>query len=282
MQDIDTHSHDDTRQEDARPLIAEATLVARRVTKGPQVAFMHLPKTGGTSAVTTLQKHLPESAIQTIAFGIPEDPNNLDLSTLRDKSLLHGHFSARWAGLFDRTTPLAVCLREPRATTRSFYKYFLAFRPEDLTGRQALMRKSAVEGFKSYLQFMRNERASQHYVHYLDPLYGAPGHTALHGDALDKSVSRAKYFMDRCDIVGITEQIDSFVQSILTALEVPVERVQVEAVNVSVNLASEYPERFLPVAEADEQLDDETEALLQEINRPLIEIYEHAKARANG
>ena len=49
---------------------------------------------------------------------------------------------------------------------------------------------------------------------------------------------------------------------------------------MSVNLAAEYPERFLPVSEADDVLDDEAEALLDEINRPLNEIYEHAKARA--
>jgi len=243
---------------------------------------MHLPKTGGSSALSALQKHLPESAIHTVAFGVPGDPDNLDLSVLRDKSLLHGHFSARWVGLFDRATPIAVCLREPGATTRSFYKYFLAFRPEELTGRQALVRKSAENGFKSYLQFMRTERASQYYVHYLDPLYGAPGHTTLQGAALDKSVARAKLFLDRCDIVGVTEQIDSFVQKILAALEVSVERVEIESVNVSTDLASQYPERFLPVAETDEQLDDETEELLQEINRPLNEIYEHAKALAAG
>lgn len=279
MQDIDTRS---VEPEAALPSIAAPTLVARRVARVPQVAFMHLPKTGGTSAVTALQKYLPASAVETIAFGIPEDPSNLNLTSLREKSLLHGHFSARWAGLFDRATPIAVCLREPLATTRSFFKYFLAFRPEDLAGRQALMRKHAEEGFKSYLKFMRTERASQHYVHYLDPLYGAPGHTALHGAALDQSVARAKYFLDRCDIVGVTEEIDSFVGSILSALEVEVERVEVAPVNVSVNLASEYPERFLPVAEAEEELDEEGQELLREINRPLSEIYEHAKALACG
>jgi hypothetical protein len=282
MQDISTCTGDDLKNSEALPQTDVPMVVTRRIARVPQVAFMHLPKTGGSSALSALQKHLPESAVHTIAFGIPEDPDNLDLSVFRDKSLLHGHFSARWAGLFDRTTPLAVCLREPKATTRSFYKYFLAFKPEELSGRQAMVRKSAEKGFKSYLQFMRTERASQYYVHYLDPLYGAPGHTALQGAALDKSVARAKYFLDRCDIVGITEQIDSFVQSILTALEVTVDRVEVEEVNVSVNLASEYPERFLPVSEAEDVLDDEAEELLEQINRPLNEIYEHAKARAAG
>lgn len=241
---------------------------------------MHLPKTGGSSVLSALKKHLPESAIHTLAYGTREDADNLDLAVFREKRLLHGHFSAKWVGMFNRSTAIAVCLREPLATTRSIYTYFLAFRPEELSGRQALIRKSAEGGFKSYLRFLRTERSSQYYLHYLDPLYGAPGSTTLEGASIQKSVARAKHFLDRCEIVGVTEKVDAFVRTILSELEIDAGRIEVEPVNVSANLAREFPGRFLPVDEDDGPLDEEAEGLLQEINRPLDDIYQHARALA--
>lgn len=244
---------------------------------------MHLPKTGGTSVLAALRENLPPDAIETIAYGVAEDPDNVDLAALRNKMLLHGHFSARWAGLFDRATSIAVCFRDPLETTRSFYKYFLAHRPSELSGRQASIRRSAETGFKDYLDYWRGERASQYYVHYLDPLFIATGtHGAsavLSGRPLEKAVSRAIHFLDRCDIIGTCDDLPAFVRGILHTLGQDTGSVVVGRKNVSEELAGQSPGRFIEVPSIMDE-DDETRELLLEINAPAMRIYQHAVALA--
>jgi hypothetical protein len=221
---------------------------------------------------------MPPDAIETIAYGVVEDSENLDLDALRNKMLLHGHFSARWAGLFDRSTQIAVCLRDPHEATRSFYKYFLAHKQTELSGRQASIRKRAAKGFKSYLKYWQKERASQYYVHFLDPLYMTSDAATLSGVDLEKAVCRALHFLDRCDIVGISDDLPAFVRGILAALEWSHADVVVQRRNVSSELARENPGRFLEVPSVPD--DDETQQLLIEINRPAMRIYRHAMALA--
>jgi hypothetical protein len=256
-----------------RPIEHKAGLAA-----SPQVAFMHLPKTGGTSVLAALRERLPADAVETIAYGVADDPDNLDLVALRTKALLHGHFSARWVGLFDRATLIAVCLRDPLETTRSFYKYFLAHKPTELSGRQAYLRKVAEKGFKHYLQQWRIERSSQYYIHFLDPLYFFPpgmGAVALTGAHLEKSIARALRFLDRCDMVGTSDDLSGFTGAILTALGHDSTGLVVERRNVSVELAKESPDRFLDVP-AFEEDDEEIRQLLVEVNQPAMRIYQHA------
>ena len=188
---------------------------------------MHLPKTGVSSALSALQKLCPKAPCTTIAFGIPEDPTPRFVGVARQELASTAISPLAEAGLFRSHDPTCVCLREPKATTRSFYKYFLAFKPKNSPQASLGAEKCRVKVFKSYLQFMLTERASHYYLHYLDPLYGAPGLPLFRGQRWARAWREQSIF-GQVRHRRNHRQIDSFVQSILTAREVAVDRVEVE------------------------------------------------------
>jgi hypothetical protein len=88
---------------------------------GTKWAFIHIPKTGGTSVIETLRRQAPKAVGNASIYELIGFPDTFD-----DAVILSGHipyFMFQWETSSRR---LATVLRDPVARVLSFYRYVLA------------------------------------------------------------------------------------------------------------------------------------------------------------
>jgi len=113
-----------------------------------RVAFLHIPKTGGTSLAHVLESAYTEEQIFPDRFGVGRHPAKY----LAGFRLFHGHYSLQDILLIPGRVQVVTVIREPRARLISQYRFHRSIILEASAARHDPLVSKAALPFEEYLQ----------------------------------------------------------------------------------------------------------------------------------
>jgi hypothetical protein len=122
---------------------------------GTRVAFLHIPKTGGTSLAHVLESGFTTEEIFPDRFGVGRHPARY----LAGFRLFHGHYSMQDILLIPGRVRVVTVIREPRARLISQYRFHRSIILEASAARNDVLVSKAALSFEDYL---RDPEVRQH------------------------------------------------------------------------------------------------------------------------
>ncbi len=168
------------------------------------IAFVHIPKTAGSTLYRVLDRHYSRRHIYTIwRDGTLADFKHLDDARRAEIRLLRGHFGCGLCGFLPDDTRYFTLLREPLDRVLSYY-YFVRRTPHHYSHTQVLSEgMSPADFFRSGIDFMVDNGQTR----LLADL--ETGQEVGFGECTEEHLAAAKRNLrDRFAVVGLTEEFD--------------------------------------------------------------------------
>ncbi|MCG6858252.1 MAG: sulfotransferase family 2 domain-containing protein [Salaquimonas sp.] len=192
------------------------------------VIFLHLQKTGGTTV-----EHLLRSWFRDRNFASRDRTGKIAVDVLRGSDMiLSGHFLASELPPIADDAIVTTVLREPVERLLSHCYFLKSYTEDHLAGfgdsfllevkRTPLAELVASEVFA--------HRFGDFYVRKLDPKYQWEQPRSL------ASPQRALRFLERCNVIGITNRLDDYIHRLMRKLQVP-EEAEIPRLNARSDIA---------------------------------------------
>lgn len=194
-----------------------------------RIIFLHVPKTGGTTLTSLIEKAVGKAAM------CPEHFNDLPLwpaGCLALYRFFAGHFDHKSIDVIPGARKVVTILREPRARIISTYLYWRAHSREfAIREKLAHVVLAIDEDFSSFLK-----RIQKHTIDAVDNMYARTfgAHLPMTGEPPEMRrlplesfgggehlVIQATKFLDSCAAVGILEEFPRSASLILDAINLP-------------------------------------------------------------
>jgi len=174
------------------------------------IVFFHVQKTGGTTVHSLLQEIFPADR-----FAERTRAGHVVWDSFRDSddAIVSGHVTAAEVRHHIKHPRIFTVLREPESRLLSHY-YFLKSHSAALLesyGSPLLLRIKAMS-LEEFLEDAEIEAwFRDFYVKILDP----------ERDQNGADLHRARAFLSRCEVIGTTDELASFVRAMFAALDIP-------------------------------------------------------------
>jgi len=234
----------------------------------PKIVFPHIQKTGGTSIIRWIARHyayqqvLAEASTWKELFG-------LSAEILEGKRFVRGHFGSGIVNVFGERggfRPIAL-IRNP--IDRIVSHFWHLKRAPDAGKELAFMRE---ESFTIH-DFLQHPKTQRLVSDYQTANYSSSAAQAQRGvvtvptnpEISPLNLDNAKAFIDRCDVVGVTENMDTFITALAVRLGF--------FADTDLIKARSYGSSEEPAVDIEDRV--------RELNKLDFELYEYAKRRAN-
>ena len=180
-----------------------------------KIVFPHVMKTAGTSLIGWIQRHYNIDEILAAASGWYE-LRRLPPKALEGKRLVRGHFGSRILNVFGEHngfTPIAL-LRDPIERVISHY-WHLKFAP-DAGFEFARAESFSIEAFLDHpaTRYIVSNYQTANLSAVLGEVVGSAATAGPSDEVAPIDMGRAKSFLDRCAVVGTTEELSTFVAAL--------------------------------------------------------------------
>jgi len=260
-----------------------------RVWTGPPIGFIHIAKTGGSSAKEMLRQAFHPVQIapeQEVWDAIVRKQQNPDLSVpaIWKYALIAGHFDYPEMRLVDRHRTLITFFREPDRRILSLYYYWRSFDRARIPSSE-ITPEIECAWSSPLLAFLRSEHPAVRsmidngYIRRLTGFLPSPGAVDRVTDDPEGALRLALTVMDDIAFVGVTERMAVSMATLARQLDVTAPADPV-AVNVTEANESGPWARFRPVPR--EPVTDDIAAALSRLTRLDRVIYDAACARLDA
>lgn len=240
----------------------------KRSSLRPKIVFPHIMKTAGTSLNVWIQRHYPVTEVLSEASGWRE-LQSLPHDVLSQKRFVRGHFGSRILSIFgphNGFDPIAI-LRDPAERVISHFWHLKYAADAHIEFNFVKAETFSIEDFLEHpeVRFITSNYqtgnlsaaldSSQN--HYYTPMYRS--------EVSPVSLEAAKEFIERCAVVGITEQMSRFIAHLS------------DRFGFFADQLTSRTRSYRQVA----RFSDEVYQRLRAVNELDYELYEFVKARLN-
>jgi hypothetical protein len=172
-----------------------------------QIVFIHIPKTAGSSFLSTLVKaNLSSDEMYNVPGGILSVMRRNELSSARKATFIHGHLAHGIHHLTRQPTQYTTFLRDPIDRAISWYYWIKDLKRIDLFRRHPLRNYADSVSIK---EFYENRSHSNEQTRYLSGALSNSLYKIWRFDALDRwHLKRAKKHLEACTCFGLLEHFD--------------------------------------------------------------------------
>ena len=173
-----------------------------------QIVFIHIPKTAGSSFLSSLVKaNLSSEEIYSVPGGILSVLRRNELSSARKAAFIHGHLPHGIHHLTRKSTQYTTFLRHPIDRAISWYYWIKDLKRTDLFRRHPLRNYADSVSIK---EFYENRSHSNEQTRYLSGAMSNSLYKIWRSETLDRwHLKRAKEHLEACTCFGLLEHFDT-------------------------------------------------------------------------
>ncbi|NVE95956.1 sulfotransferase family 2 domain-containing protein [Altererythrobacter lutimaris] len=182
----------------------------------PKIVFPHIMKTGGTTVANYLHDFFHEEQVLYEASTWAE-LNDVTFDRLQMVRFVRGHFFHAITDVFGPQNGYEIIglLRHPVARVRSHYWHLM--RAPEIAPAHKFVRNEEL----TFEQFVHSPKCRFFTANYQTRNYGCGLDFKVDATPDKQHLQLAKQFLDRCSVIGVTEDLDTFVESLAAHFGLP-------------------------------------------------------------
>lgn len=174
-----------------------------------KIIFPHIMKTGGTTVVNFLQMFFNENEVLFEA-STPNQLNAVTFKRTKEAKFIRGHYSSAITDTFGPHNGYSIIALLRHPVSRVISHYWHLMKAADIDPSFMFMRENNI----SLEEFIESPECRKFTSNYQVRAYGSDNLDNASVPINEQHLQAAKEFIDRCSVVGVTENLPDFIDDL--------------------------------------------------------------------